>query len=122
MLCQEVRDFTAVDEGNVLRTDRLKALREVRGWSQRELSRRSGLAENTIGKYENGQVDPTATSLKTIADALDVSMDYLVGITDDPRRQHTSDVMGHEEQQILETYRREGWSGVARLSVERLSK
>ena len=62
------------------------------------------------------------TSLKTIADVLDVSMDYLAGVTDDPRPKFTSNVTDYEEQLILKTFRHEGWSGVARLSVERLSK
>jgi transcriptional regulator with XRE-family HTH domain len=112
-----------VPDGSVaLRTDRLKALRETRGWSQRELSRRCGLAENTISKYENGQVDPTASSLKLIADVFEVSIDYLVGITNDPRRNDSTNLNDVEEQQLLEIYRREGWPGVIRLGAERLSK
>ncbi len=106
----------------MLRTDRLRTLRELRGWSQRDLSRRCGLTANIVGKYENGLVDPTATSLKSIADMLGCSLDYLVGITDDPRRQQDSGVIGHDEQQMLEIYRREGWTGVIRLGAERLAK
>lgn len=111
-----------MDRNSALRTDRLKALRQARGWSQRELSRRCNLAENMISKYENGLVDPATTSLKTIADALDVSTDYLVGITDNPDRKYSGDVMKRDERQLLETYRREGWPGVIHLGAERLSK
>lgn len=66
-----------------LRFDRLRALREGRGWSQRELARQSGVGDAQISRYESGLSDPTATSLKALAEALDVSIDYLVGLTDD---------------------------------------
>jgi transcriptional regulator with XRE-family HTH domain len=68
-----------------IQTDRLKAWREKRGWSQRELARLCGLGIAQVSKYENGHTDPSASVLKTISSQLGVSADYLLGLSDSPR-------------------------------------
>jgi transcriptional regulator with XRE-family HTH domain len=105
-----------------LRTDRLRALREQHEWSQRELARLCGLGVTMINKYENGESDPSATNLQLIADQLDVSADYLLGRTDDPRGHVGDGQMNDEERAVLEAFRREGWPGILRLGADRLSK
>lgn len=105
-----------------LHVERLRTLREQKGLSQRELARLCGLSSPQIYKYENNQSDPTSTSLTAIADQLGVSTDFLLGRTDNPRGTLGDDMVTEEEKKMLEIFRREGWSGVARLSVERLSK
>lgn len=105
-----------------LRRDRLKDLREQRGLSQRELARLCGLGETQINKYENGLSDPSSTNLTAIARQLDVSTDYLVGLTDDPKLLVREPELNPDERVMLETYRREGWSGVIRLGAERLAR
>ncbi len=110
------------ESNGALRTDRLKALREARGWSQRELSRRCNLAENMISKYEIGNAEPTASNLKTICDVLEISIDYLMGASDQPRRWLELSALDVEEDRIVQIYRGEGWSGVIRFAAERLPK
>jgi transcriptional regulator with XRE-family HTH domain len=105
-----------------LRIDRLKSLREQRRLSQRELARLCGLGETQINKYENGLSDPSSTNLMLIARQLDVSTDFLLGVSDDPHVQVREPGLNVEEHQMLETFRREGWPGVFRLGAERLSK
>ncbi len=102
-----------------LRPDRLQALREQRGLSQRELARLCGLSFTQIHKYENNQTDPTSVSLTLMAEHLGVSTDYLLGLTDDPRGHVGDDTLDKDEQSLLNTYRREGWPGVASLSVDK---
>jgi repressor LexA len=109
-------------DNSALRKDRLKALREQHGWSRRELSRLCGLGEASIGKYETGEIDPTATSLKILADHLDVSTDYLLGISDDPTRKAKATDLSDEEYEILDTFRRMGWRGVLQLVAEQIPK
>jgi len=75
-----------------------------------------------IQKYETGINDPTSYILKFMARQLDVSADYLLGMTDDPRIQVREPSLNDSERIILEIFRRDGWQGVARLSVEHLSK
>ncbi len=105
-----------------LRIDRLQALREQKGWSQRELARRCGLGESMIRKYESTQTDPTTSSLKQIAEVLGASSDYLIGITNDPRGHMGDGVLNPDENLVLNTFRQDGWTGIARLGVERIAK
>jgi transcriptional regulator with XRE-family HTH domain len=105
-----------------LRIERLRILREQKGLSQRELARLCGLSATQIYKYENNQSDPTSTSLTMMADQLDVSTDYLLGRTDDPRGHMGDGQVSDEERTMIEIFRREGWPGVIRLGGERLSR
>jgi hypothetical protein len=61
--------------------DKLKALREVRGWSQHELSRHAGVRQALISELESSKKQETTTSvLRRLARTLHVSMDYLGGM------------------------------------------
>jgi len=102
--------------------DRLRTLREQRGWSQRELARLCKIGESLIRKYESGLSEPSTTSLKLIAEALDVSADYLIGLVDEPRGHLGDGQINADEKIVIDMLRQEGWVGLARLSVERLSK
>lgn len=54
--------------------------REAKGWNQSELADKSGVSRVMIGKYERGEAVPSIDGAKKIADALDVTLDYLVGV------------------------------------------
>ncbi len=54
-------------------------LREQKGWSQTDLADQSNVSRVMIGKYERGEAVPSIEAAKKIADALEVSLDYLVG-------------------------------------------
>ena len=47
--------------------------------SRKALGELCGLSKDIIRKYEQGEREPTATSLIAIADYFEVSIDYLVG-------------------------------------------
>ncbi|MBT4639539.1 MAG: helix-turn-helix transcriptional regulator [Deltaproteobacteria bacterium] len=47
--------------------------------SQSDLARISGLQPSAISHFENGRRSPSFENLKKIADALSVSIDYLIG-------------------------------------------
>lgn len=59
---------------------RLRRLRERMGISQRVLSERCGMSKNMISVYESGDVEPTASVIREIAQCLEVSSDYLLGL------------------------------------------
>ncbi len=59
--------------------ERLLALRQERNLSQKSLIKEMGLALNTYVRYERGEREPGATVLVQIADFYGVSLDYLVG-------------------------------------------
>lgn len=56
--------------------------RKKRGLSQEELAKKVGTISVTIGRYERGEIKPSIDIASKIADALDVSLDFLVGNTD----------------------------------------
>ena len=58
---------------------RLRMAREGRGMRQEDLSIRSGVHKNTIYAYEIGKATPGAQNLVALADALEVSLDWLCG-------------------------------------------
>ena len=54
-------------------------LRKEKGWSQTDLANESGVSREMISKYERGLALPSVDAAKKIADAFNVSLDYLVG-------------------------------------------
>ena len=69
--------------------DRVRELREAKGWTQDDLSEAAGIHRVTIAKYEAGKVEPKSTSLARLASVLGVEAGFLVGetneMTDDER-------------------------------------
>src|SRR4051812_7528180 len=64
---------------------RLKTAREeLRKWSQGELGAKAGLPPTSIAHFEAGARKPSFDTLRKLANALDVTTDYLLGRTDDP--------------------------------------
>ena len=63
---------------------RLKELRTSSKISQAALSNAIGVSQRAISYYESGKDVPTLNVLIALADFFDVSLDYLVGRTDDP--------------------------------------
>ncbi len=64
---------------------RLKELRKKKGLSQLRLATELNTTQNTISRYENGEREPGIAELLKIADYFNVSVDYLLGRTDDPQ-------------------------------------
>ncbi len=63
--------------------DRLKELREEKDITQKDLSKIINVSDRVIGYYEaNDRFPRDEDVLKTIADYFNVSVDYLVGRTD----------------------------------------
>lgn len=62
---------------------RLRAAREQRDLKQNELASRSGLQTSAISHFETGTRKPSFDNLRRLADALDVTTDYLLGRVDD---------------------------------------
>ena len=66
---------------------RMKEIRQSRGISQVRMAMDLNMAQNTISRYETGEREPGITELIKIADYFHVSIDYLVGRTDNPKMQ-----------------------------------
>lgn len=59
--------------------ERLKAARELRGWSQSEVGSRAGMPSSSIAHFEAGARKPSFDNLRRLANALAVTTDYLLG-------------------------------------------
>lgn len=59
--------------------DRIKECRENQGLSMTKLAEKTGLTLSAISQFESGERDPSLESLKKLADALQVSADYIMG-------------------------------------------
>lgn len=59
---------------------RIRAAREAAEMTQADLGRACGVAPNTIARIERGEQEPASLLLGTIALALSVSSDHLLGL------------------------------------------
>jgi uncharacterized Tic20 family protein len=64
----------------------IKTLRNRKGYSQEELSGKTGLNLRTIQRIENDEVEPRGDSLRKLAAAFDMSLDDLNDLTADEDR------------------------------------
>ena len=72
--------------------ERLKRSRMRLGWNQLELAEETGIPQQVISRLEHGHQSIYVERLIELATTLQVSLDYLVGLSDDPtpvKRQRT---------------------------------
>lgn len=62
---------------------RLRELREKRRFSQEELAQNLHVSQSTISAYEVGERTPDVDTLIAIADFFAVSLDFLVGVSNE---------------------------------------
>ena len=62
----------------------MKKLRKERGYSQIKMQMMTGIDQSDYSKIETGKRNMTFEQCRRIAQALETSMDYLAGLTDDP--------------------------------------
>ena len=58
---------------------RMAELRKKKELSQTDFAKTAGVSREMIGRYERNEVVPSIEVAKKIADALEASLDYLVG-------------------------------------------
>ena len=64
---------------------RLRELRLARKMSPQRLAIELSMSQNTISRYENGEREPGIDELIRIADYFNVSLDYLLERSNQPR-------------------------------------
>lgn len=77
-------------------SERIKALREARGWTQAELARRLNITRNGVNSWEQGLSMPSPACLVDLAKLFSVSTDYLLGV----ERLEAVNVTGLKEEDI----------------------
>ena len=76
--------------------ERIKALREARGWTQAELARRINITRNGVNSWEQGLSMPSPACLVDLSKVVSVSTDYLLGV----ERLETVNVTGLDEKDV----------------------
>ena len=65
----------------------LRNIREDRDIRQKEIAQYLNVSQNTYSQYETGVISLTAEVLIKLANYYDVSIDYLLDQTENPKRQ-----------------------------------
>lgn len=105
-------------KGQTVRGDRLKQIREVRQLTQQDLADIVGVTGKQIWRYENALNIPSADILLRLVQELQVSADYLLGLTDDPSGHFDEDELTPNERKLLSAYRRGDLRGLMRVATE----
>src|SRR5690606_23263991 len=63
--------------------DRLAQLRKEKGYSMQEMANKLGIAKSTYAGYESNYREPSLDMVKKMSRIFDVSVDYLLGITNE---------------------------------------
>lgn len=63
---------------------RLRKARDKAGYKQIEAAKKLGISNGTLSGYERDYRDPDTQTLHNMANLYDVSVDWLVGKSDDP--------------------------------------
>ena len=58
---------------------KITELRKAKNWSQADLAEKLEVSRVIVGKYERNEASPSVDIAKKIADAFEVSLDFLVG-------------------------------------------
>lgn len=66
--------------------ERLRALRLSQNLTLEQLANELSLVKQTIGNWEKGIRVPSLEASISLAEFFNVSLDYLVGLSDNPRR------------------------------------
>ncbi|MCR8980938.1 helix-turn-helix domain-containing protein [Brevibacillus laterosporus] len=75
-----------------MRPERLRMARDHKNLKQTQVMTYTGINNKTLSGYEKGVSEPDTETLKTLANLYEVSVDWLVGNTDDPTpRKETKD-------------------------------
>jgi len=61
--------------------DKISSLRKQKGLNRNELGKIVGTSGAVIGRYERDEITPSIEIARKMADALEVSLDYLTGST-----------------------------------------
>jgi transcriptional regulator with XRE-family HTH domain len=79
--------------------ERLRKTREDKGLSQQDLAERAGIQASAVSHFELGRRLPSFDNIRRLADALNVTADFLLGRTD------VREVAGPEAAALFREYR-----------------
>ena len=85
----------------------LKEVRKEAGYTQKQLADLLNISQQSYSDYENGRTFPDKKTLLKISEVLNISIDYLLGRTDELGAVAPSGApLSADEKSLLENYRR----------------
>jgi len=63
--------------------NRIKQLRQAKGWTQEELGDKLCVKRAAISKYESGKIPLTDDTIRKLSEIFKESTDYILGLTDE---------------------------------------
>ncbi len=85
---------------------KLLELRTEKGLSQREMAKVLNVSQGTYNNWENERTQPSIEQLKECSRFFGVSVDYLIGNTDEYGTVTVASAHTQEEQKLLTRFRR----------------
>ena len=83
---------------------RLRMAREHKGYTQIEVSRRTGINNKSLSHYENDLYSPDFESIRKLAKLYDVSTDYLFGLIEKFNHPQQPQIYNDELLEIINKY------------------
>lgn len=91
--------------------ERVKKLREKRGWTQRDFAKKLGISNSVLSRIENGEKKNVEDYLiKRLAETLETSADYLLGLSTSTTPKPSLDDLDMKETENLFFFNRDGMS------------
>ena len=83
---------------------KLKSLRTQKGLSQEKVANYLGITQQAYANYERGVRQADYDMLKKLRDFFDVSIDYILGLTDTSLNNHKNFTLSPSDREILSLY------------------
>lgn len=101
------KDDTIITKGVITVALRIREARERLGITQKLLADKLKIKQTTFNGYETGAHDPKSETLVKIAEYCGTTVDFLVGLSDNPEKSDGENgVLSVKEREHIETYRR----------------
>lgn len=98
-----------------IRTMRLRKLFESSGLTQSDICKQTDINKGALSSYLSGRYFPKQKSLEKLANIFGVSIEYLMGLSDDTDSPSSNSSLTAGEQQIVSSFRQLNEEGRERL-------
>lgn len=100
--------------------DRLQKARNQTGKTQEELAEELGISQRQYSRYETGTTEPSGHIIRQLAIRLDVTTDYLFGLSESPNDHMSFESLSADEQRLILAYRNRNAGAVLSIVGDRL--
>ncbi len=88
-----------------LRNDRLRQRRLFKHVTQQDLAQQLHVSQQQIARWETAANDPSVDGLVGLAQVLDCTTDWLLGLVEQPHAHARARELSADEQQLIDLYR-----------------